>query len=122
MSGEETRHLVVGRLRKPHGLKGDCAVFPLTGDPELAFASGATVWLKDLAPSADLRKWFGHDPKKWDEFRRRYARELEPHAAALEQLVERARAGRVTLVFGAKDTEHNNAVALKEHLERRLDR
>jgi uncharacterized protein YeaO (DUF488 family) len=80
------------------------------------------VWLKDLAPSADLRKWFGHDPKKWDEFRRRYARELEGHAAALEQLVERARAGRVTLVFGAKDTEHNNAVALKEHLESRLKR
>jgi 16S rRNA processing protein RimM len=49
MAGEETRHLVVGRLRKPHGLKGDCAVFPLTGDPELAFAPGTTVWLKDLA-------------------------------------------------------------------------
>ena len=80
------------------------------------------AWLKDVAPSTALRKWFGHDPKKWDEFRRRYARELEPHAAALGQLVERARAGRVTLVFGAKDTEHNNAVALKEHLERRLKR
>ena len=49
MAGEETRHLVVGRLRKPHGLKGDCAVFPLTGDPELAFAPGGTVWLKDLS-------------------------------------------------------------------------
>jgi uncharacterized protein YeaO (DUF488 family) len=80
------------------------------------------AWLKDVAPSTAHRKWFGHDPKKWDEFRRRYARELEPHAAALEQLVEHARAGRVTLVFGAKDTDHNNAVALKEHLERRLQR
>ena len=80
------------------------------------------AWLKEVAPSTDLRKWFGHDPKKWDEFRRRYARELEPHAAALEQLVERARAGRVTLVFGARDTEHNNAVALKEELERRVRR
>jgi 16S rRNA processing protein RimM len=49
MTGEETRHLVVGRLRKPHGLKGDCAVFPLTGDPELAFAPGHDVWLKNLA-------------------------------------------------------------------------
>ncbi|HEY9508050.1 MAG TPA: ribosome maturation factor RimM, partial [Gemmatimonadales bacterium] len=49
MTGEETRHLVVGRLRKPHGLKGDCAVFPLTGDPELAFAVGNDVWLKNLA-------------------------------------------------------------------------
>jgi uncharacterized protein YeaO (DUF488 family) len=78
------------------------------------------AWLKEVAPSTALRKWFGHDPKKWDEFRRRYARELEPHAAALEQLVERARAGHVTLVFAAKDTEHNNAVALREHLEARL--
>jgi uncharacterized protein YeaO (DUF488 family) len=78
------------------------------------------AWLKDVAPSTALRKWFGHDPRKWDEFRRRYAKELEPHAVALEQLVERARAGRITLVFGAKDAEHNNAVALKEHLERRL--
>ena len=80
------------------------------------------AWLKDLAPSAGLRKWFGHDPAKWDEFKRRYAGELEQRSDALEQLVERARAGRVTLVFSAKDTEHNNAVALKEHLERRLKR
>ena len=80
------------------------------------------VWLKEVAPSTDLRKWFGHDPKKWDEFKTRYARELEPHAAALEQLVEKARAGRVTLVFGARDTEHSNAAALKEQLERRLQR
>lgn len=78
------------------------------------------AWLKDLAPSTELRKWFGHDPAKWDEFRKRYAGELEQRSEALEELVEKARAGRVTLVFSAKDTEHNNAVALKEHLERRL--
>ena len=80
------------------------------------------AWLKDLAPSTGLRKWFGHDPKKWDEFKRRYARELEQRSDALEQLVEKARAGHVTLVFGAKDTEHNNAVALKEHLDLRRTR
>ncbi len=78
------------------------------------------AWLKDLAPSTELRKWFGHDPAKWDEFRKRYARELEQRADALEELVAQARAGHVTLVFGAKDSEHNNAVALREHLERRL--
>jgi uncharacterized protein YeaO (DUF488 family) len=78
------------------------------------------AWLKELAPSSELRNWFGHDPRKWDEFRKRYARELEQHADALEQLAERARAGRVALVFGARDAEHNNAVALKELLERRL--
>lgn len=80
------------------------------------------AWVKDLAPSTGLRKWFGHDPKKWDEFRQRYARELEPHADALEQLAEKAKDGHVTLVFGAKDTEHSNAAALKEHLERWLKR
>jgi uncharacterized protein YeaO (DUF488 family) len=80
------------------------------------------AWLKDLAPTTELRKWFGHDPAKWDEFRKRYAGELEQRSEALEELVEKARAGRVTLVFSAKDTEHNNAVALREHLERRLKR
>ena len=79
-------------------------------------------WLKDLAPSTNLRKWFGHDPAKWDEFRRRYARELDERSDVLDELAERARAGHVTLVFGARDAEHNNAVALKEHLERRLER
>lgn len=78
------------------------------------------AWLKDLAPSTELRKWFGHDPAKWDEFRKRYARELEQRSETLEELVEKARAGRVTLIFSAKDTEHNNAVALRENLERRL--
>ena len=78
------------------------------------------AWLKDLAPSTGLRKWFGHDPAKWDEFRRRYTVELEQRSEALGELAEKARAGHVTLIFSAKDTEHNNALALKEHLERRL--
>jgi uncharacterized protein YeaO (DUF488 family) len=78
------------------------------------------AWLRELAPSASLRKWFGHDPAKWDEFKERYARELEGQAAALARLAERARKGRVTLLFAAKDAERNNAVALREHLERRL--
>jgi uncharacterized protein YeaO (DUF488 family) len=80
------------------------------------------AWLKDLAPSTGLRKWFGHDPKKWDEFRKRYVRELEQHSGALDELIARAKAGHVTLVFGAKDSEHNNAVALKQQLELRLTR
>ena len=76
------------------------------------------AWLKELAPSAGLRKWFGHDPKKWEQFKERYARELEKRPDGLAQLVEMAKAGRLTLVFGARDTEHNNAVALREYLER----
>jgi uncharacterized protein YeaO (DUF488 family) len=80
------------------------------------------VWLRDLAPSGGLRKWFGHDPKKWGEFKKRYADEIAQRADALAQLVEIAKAGHVTLVYAAKDTEHNNAVALKEQLEHRLQR
>jgi uncharacterized protein YeaO (DUF488 family) len=77
------------------------------------------AWLKDLAPSAALRKWFGHDPKKWEEFRERYFRELDGQGPAIEELARRAREGRLTLVFAARDEKRNNAVALKDYLERR---
>ena len=74
-------------------------------------------WLKDLAPSTELRKWFNHDPTKWDEFRQRYSRELEKHPTVWRPLLARARRGRVTLVFSAHDTQFNNAIALKQFLE-----
>ncbi len=76
-------------------------------------------WLKDVAPSTALRKWFGHDPKKWNEFRRRYFRELDASPAVVTRLGALARRRRVTLLFAAKDIEHNNAVALKAYLGRR---
>jgi uncharacterized protein YeaO (DUF488 family) len=78
------------------------------------------AWLKDLAPSDALRKWFGHDPERWTEFKRRYAEELRsPEAkAALSELKAFAKRGPVTLLYAAKDEEHNNALALKAHLER----
>ena len=79
-------------------------------------------WVKDAAPSAGLRKWFGHEPARWPEFKRRYFQELDRHPEALMPLVEKSRTGTVTLVFAAKDAEHNNAVALKEYLERRTPR
>ena len=75
-------------------------------------------WMKDIAPSTELRQWFGHDPERWQEFRRRYARELQQHATAIDELRELARHGTVTLVFGARDEEHNDAVALREVLLR----
>ena len=74
-------------------------------------------WLKDTAPSDELRRWFSHDPAKWDEFRRRYDAELEGKPDVLQPLREAARQGNVTLLYSARDTEHNNAVALKEYLE-----
>lgn len=78
-------------------------------------------WFKDVAPSSELRRWFGHDPKKWDEFRSRYTRELEGNLAAVEELVDTLRAGGGgVLLFAARDTQHNNAVALKHYLEDRF--
>ncbi len=76
-------------------------------------------WLKEIAPSDDLRKWFGHDPAKWDEFRKRYRAELKPHEDILARLRAEARKGTVTLLFAAKDEEHNNAVVLQEMLQSR---
>ena len=75
------------------------------------------LWLKEIAPSAALRKWFGHDALKWDAFRARYFRELQKNPEAVAQLNEIIRNGPVTLLFAAKDQEHNNVVALKEYLE-----
>ncbi len=77
------------------------------------------VWLKQLAPSTPLRKWFGHDSAKWDEFRKRYFRELAGHDEEIRELRKKARQGRVTLVFAAKETQFNNAVALRQYLQKR---
>jgi uncharacterized protein YeaO (DUF488 family) len=74
------------------------------------------LWLKDLAPSVGLRRWFNHDPAKWPEFRERYAAELDRKTPAVSALVGAVRRGRVTLVFGARDPRHNNAVALYAYL------
>ena len=77
-------------------------------------------WLKDSAPSSELRRWFGHDPAKWDEFQRRYRAELDANPCAWKPLLEAARQGNVTLLYSARDTEHNNAVVLRSYLEERL--
>lgn len=76
------------------------------------------LWLKDVAPSTALRTWFGHDPAKWQEFRKRYTKELTAHPAAVATLQEKIRHGTVTLLYGARDTEHNEAVVLKDYLEK----
>lgn len=73
-------------------------------------------WLKELGPSTELRRWFGHDPARWDEFRRRYHGELDHAEDLWRPLLQRARTERVCLLFGAHDPEHNQAVALREYL------
>lgn len=77
-------------------------------------------WMRDIAPSSALRKWFGHDPVRWEEFRERYRSELEEHPELVDRLVGRARHGRITLVFGARDVEHSNARVVQQLVEERL--
>lgn len=78
------------------------------------------LWLKDIAPGTELRKWFGHDPKKWPEFRKRYLKELEDKEDLLNQIEGKSRRGRVTLLYGAKDASHNNAVVIMDLLMQRV--
>jgi uncharacterized protein YeaO (DUF488 family) len=79
-------------------------------------------WLKEAGPSTELRKWFGHDPKKWDTFRRCYARELDSRKEAWQPIVSAARRGRVTLIYSSHDTAHNNALALQQYLRLKMRR
>ncbi|MEE2839442.1 MAG: DUF488 family protein [Acidobacteriota bacterium] len=76
------------------------------------------VWAKHAAPSSELRSWFNHEPDKWAEFQRRYFKELSTRMESLEPILERVRAGRITFVFASRESRFNNAVALKEYLER----
>jgi uncharacterized protein YeaO (DUF488 family) len=77
-------------------------------------------WLKDVAPSGELRRWFGHDPARWEEFKQRYFAELDQKPEAWQPLLEAARKGDVTLLYSARDEEHNNALALRDYLQARL--
>ena len=104
-AAEDGRRFLVERLW-PRGVRRDALL--LDG------------WLREVAPSDGLRRWFGHDPAKWDEFRRRYAAELDERPESWRPLLEAARQGPITLLFSARDTEHNNAVALKAYLESKL--
>ncbi len=95
------RRILVDRLW-PRGLRKDEAAID--------------EWLKDVAPSAVLRKWFGHDPGRWQEFRRRYRAELRERPEAMARLRALAREGPITLVYAARDEEHNDAVVLRDIL------
>ncbi len=76
------------------------------------------LWAKEIAPSARLRKWYGHDVTKWKEFKKRYWQELKENEESLEEIRSRTRKGTVTFVYAARDEEHNSALALKEYLEK----
>ncbi len=80
--------------------------------------AGIDLWLKEIAPTTELRKWFGHDPGKWKEFKKRYHRELRMNKEQVLLLNEQGKKGIITLVYGAKDEEHNEALVLKAWLKR----
>ncbi|GBQ63279.1 DUF488 domain-containing protein [Komagataeibacter swingsii] len=80
-----------------------------------------TLWLKDVAPSTDLRQWFGHDPARWEGFQERYVAELRANPQPVQQLLDMARASPLTLLYAARDTQHNEAVVLAAYLHRLLD-
>ena len=78
------------------------------------------LWMKEIGPSNELRKWFGHDPDNWLEFKGKFFQELDEKKELVDQIVEKARTGNVILLYGAKDEMHNNAVALKEYIETKM--
>jgi uncharacterized protein YeaO (DUF488 family) len=80
------------------------------------------AWLKDIGPSDGLRRWFGHDPKRWDAFRKRYFAELDSKPEVWKSLLTAARRGPVTLIYSSRDTVHNSAVALKDYLQAKRER
>ena len=77
------------------------------------------AWLKDVAPSTELRKWFSHDPRKWDEFQKRYRNELKQQREVCDQIVDAARQGTVTLVYAAHDPDRNSALVLRNYLKKK---
>jgi len=78
------------------------------------------LWAKDITPSTELRRWFGHDPDRWNEFARRYRQEIDAHPEALLPLIQAAAEGTLTLIYGVRDEQHNEAVIFKAVLEERL--
>ncbi len=103
-SKEDGKRILIDRLW-PRGLTKEKAKIDL--------------WLKEISPSTTLRKWFGHDVAKWAEFKKRYIAEIKNNTESLNQLVEQIKKGKVTLIYGAKDEEHNDAVVLKLYLEKK---
>lgn len=101
-SRDDGKRILVDRLW-PRGIK--------RGDAKI------DEWLKDIAPSNELRRWFSHEPSKWQEFKAKYREELKGKTELIERIQKEAKKGTVTLLFAARDAEHNNAVVLKEVIE-----
>lgn len=104
-SSDDGKRILVERLW-PRGLKKEKAKLD--------------EWLKDVAPSTELRKWYGHDPAKWEKFKEKYWRELQDKESLISRLAQEAESNKITFVFGSKEEKLNNAAALKEYIEKRF--
>ena len=124
MTGEAAEKIRVVRVYDAPKSSGGCRVLVDRLWPRGVKKEEIQVdhWAKELAPSAELRRWFGHDPDRWPEFRRRYFAELDSRPGAWQKLIHECGRRRLTLLYAAKDEEHNNAVALREYLEDKLHR
>ncbi len=109
------------RIYEPAEKEDGCRIFIDRLWPRGVSKENARIdlWLRDIAPSDELRKWFGHDPEKWEEFKKKYAKELQGKQSLIEEIRNMEKKGAVTLIYSAKDTEHNNAVALKAIMEKK---
>ncbi|WP_313114083.1 DUF488 domain-containing protein [Aequorivita sediminis] len=79
-------------------------------------------WMKEIAPTSDLRKWFNHKEERFDDFSKKYNKELEKHSELVTELLQKSKKNKLTLLFGAKNTKHNQAIVLKQHLEKKVDK
>ncbi|HJS74198.1 MAG TPA: DUF488 family protein [Vicinamibacteria bacterium] len=119
-SGKSRKQIKLKRAYEPSERRDGFRVLVDRLWPRGVRKEGASIdeHMKEVAPSAALRTWFGHDPAKWEEFRRRYGRELEGKPAPIAHLAAKAQRGNLTLVYAAKDSERNNAVVLRDYLLR----
>jgi uncharacterized protein YeaO (DUF488 family) len=120
MAGKKKHEIRMSRAYEPPGPDDGCRVLVDRIWPRGIHKEELRLdaWLKDMAPSTALRKWFNHEPDKWDRFKERYFAELDGRPEAVGRLVEMRSAGTLTLVFGSRETRYNNAVAIKDYLER----
>ncbi len=112
--------IVIKRVYEKPALRDGCRILVDRIWPRGVSKSDAQIhtWLKDVAPTTELRKWFNHDPEKWAEFKKRYFHQLNNHSESVDIILQSAKNQTITLVYGAKEQKFNNAAALKEYLEK----
>ncbi|MDY0275650.1 MAG: DUF488 domain-containing protein [Desulfomicrobium sp.] len=113
-------HIAIKRVYEPPGEDGTRILVDRLWPRGLKKEKLLGIWLKDAGPSTELRKWFGHDPQKWTEFKKRYFAELDDHPEVISTIMEFASQGMVTFLYASHEQEYNQAVALREYVESKM--